>query len=78
MKKNNLAENNPELATEWHPTLNGDLTPMDVTCGFNKAVWWQCRKDREHEWETSVGNRTRGSECPVCAGRKGYCQVIMI
>lgn len=68
MKKNNLAEKNPELAKEWHPTLNGDLTPMDVTCGGIIKVWWQCEKG--HEWETATGVRTRGSGCPYCSGRR--------
>lgn len=37
---NDLATCNPQLAKEWHPTKNGDLTPFDVTCGSNKIVWW--------------------------------------
>tara|TARA_B110000285_G_scaffold180449_1_gene203483 strand:+ start:85 stop:225 length:141 start_codon:yes stop_codon:yes gene_type:complete len=36
-----LAEVNPELAEEWHPTKNGELTPFDVTKGSNKKVWWK-------------------------------------
>lgn len=28
-----LAEVVPELAAEWHPTLNGELTPYDVLPG---------------------------------------------
>lgn len=37
---NCLATLNQELAKEWHPTKNGDLTPFDITLGSNKDVWW--------------------------------------
>lgn len=62
-----LATTNPELAKEWHPTSNGDLTPKDVRCGSNKKVWWQCEK--KHEWQALVNNRSRGTRCPYCTGR---------
>ncbi len=62
-----LAESNPELAAEWHPTKNGTLTPADVSPGSQKKVWWQCKKG--HEWQAAVRSRSRGSGCPVCANR---------
>ncbi|RKJ16688.1 hypothetical protein D7X33_47280, partial [Butyricicoccus sp. 1XD8-22] len=37
---NSLASLNPELASQWHPNRNGNLTPQDITCGSNKKVWW--------------------------------------
>jgi hypothetical protein len=55
---------NPTLAREWHPTLNGDLTPRDVTPGSGKKAWWQC--NRYHEWEARVYCRNRGTDCPYC------------
>ena len=70
MKKNSLAEKNPELAKEWHPTLNGDLTPWDVTCGMAKKVWWQCSEHVGHKWEAVVYSRTSGRGCPYCSGQK--------
>ena len=42
--KKSLAETHPEVAKQWHPTKNGDLTPYDVTKGMNKKVWEKCRK----------------------------------
>jgi len=63
---NCLATINPQLAKEWHPTLNGDLTPYDVTCGSAKKVWWIC--DKGHEWEASIVNRIKGNRCPYCSG----------
>ena len=37
----------PELAEEWHPTRNGDLTPERVTPKRGKKVWWKCSRDHE-------------------------------
>ena len=64
---NDLATIEPQLAKEWHPTLNGDLTPRDVTCGTARRVWWRCKMG--HEWRASVARRTSGCGCPVCAGK---------
>lgn len=63
---NDLATIMPSLAKEWHPTLNGDLRPQNVTVGSNKKVWWQCEKG--HEWKTSVCHRANGRRCPKCFG----------
>ena len=41
-----LAETMPELAKEWHPIKNDDLTPQDITAGRFKPVWWLCSKCR--------------------------------
>lgn len=68
MKKNSLAEKNPELAKEWHPTLNGDLTPEDVTCGSGRKIWWVCKKG--HEWDSKIADRSKGSGCPHCCNRR--------
>jgi hypothetical protein len=66
---NCLATKNPELASEWHPTKNGDLTPYDVTCGTDKKVWWIC--DKHHYWEASISHRSFGTGCPKCNKSKG-------
>ena len=31
-----LAQANPELAKEWHPTKNGELTPDGIRFGSDK------------------------------------------
>lgn len=65
---NDLATKHPELAGQWHPSKNSDLSPSEVMPGTHKKVWWQC--DLGHEWLGSVANRTvHGRGCPVCAGR---------
>ncbi|MGV0813361.1 zinc-ribbon domain-containing protein [Mycolicibacterium boenickei] len=59
-----LAEKDPELAGQWHPTRNGDLTPHDVTGNSGKKAWWLCA--RGHEWQAMINNRTKARGCPKC------------
>lgn len=66
--ENDLAATHPALAAEWHPTLNGPLTPADVVAGNRRKVWWKCAMG--HEWQASIASRSTGVGCPVCAGRK--------
>ena len=64
LERGSLAQNNPKLAIEWHPTKNGDLTPNDVLTGSNEKVWWlgECG----HEWEAVISSRSIGNGCPIC------------
>jgi hypothetical protein len=61
---NDLAHRNPELASEWHPSKNGTLTPAQIAVNSGKKVWWQGRCG--HEWQARVANRNHGSGCPYC------------
>jgi hypothetical protein len=63
---NCLATKRPELAVEWHPIKNGDLTPYDITASSGKDVWWECKE--KHEWCVSPNQRNK-SNCPYCSGR---------
>jgi len=65
---NDLAFTNPKLAKEWHPIKNYQLTPEKVTAGSDKKVWWlgNCG----HEWQASIGHRSRGRGCPICSGKQ--------
>ena len=65
---NDLATVNPQLASEWHPTKNGDKSPCAVTAGSNIKVWWQCKEG--HEWQANIASRNSGRGCPYCAGQK--------
>lgn len=72
---NDLQTKNPELASEWHTTKNGDLTPQNVTEHSNKNVWWilhyndlKTNKIFNFEWQSTVANRTCGNGCPYING----------
>ena len=58
---------NPSLAKQWHPTKNGSLTPIEVTPGNGKKVWWKCTEG--HEWVAVVKRRNAGRGCLYCTGR---------
>jgi very-short-patch-repair endonuclease/translation initiation factor IF-1 len=67
---NDLATLRPDIAAQWHPTKNGELTPDMVTVGSNRKVWWQCEDG--HEWEAQVQSRAKvsGTSCPTCRKNK--------
>lgn len=56
----------PEIVSEWHPDLNGDLLPKNVSFGSRKKIYWQCPKVKEHVWRSEVHYRTMGYLCPYC------------
>ena len=66
-KKNSLLIMYPNVAQEWHPSKNGNLSPDLFDYGSNKKVWWlgQCG----HEWQDSITHRTGMlCGCPYCRG----------
>lgn len=63
-----LATLYPEIAAEWDYEANGDETPQNVTAHSGKKFYWKCAKG--HSWQAAVFTRTRGSQCPVCLGRR--------
>lgn len=70
MPSTSLQAMNPSLAAEWHPELNGTLTPLQVLPRSNKKVWWQCLRDPAHEWRAVISSRAAGCGCPFCVGHK--------
>ena len=68
-EENSLLKVFPEVAKQWHPTKNKELTPNQVTRGSKKEVWWLCPKG--HSYESTINHRTvMKSGCPYCSGRK--------
>ena len=67
---NDLQSQFPVVAKEWHPTKNDFLKPSDVARKSLRKVWWQCCNYPDHEWVATIADRTTGTGCPVCAGRK--------
>ena len=67
-KGKSLAEVNPALARQWHPEKNGGLTPVSVSSGSSKRVWWLCPKDScGYEWTAVINDRSHGLGCKKCA-----------
>ena len=73
---NDLQTTNPELAKQWHPTKNGELTAVQVTASSNKKVWWlypyddpKTGKHFDFEWEAIVSSRNKGTGCPFLTGK---------
>lgn len=70
---NSLAALFPEIASEWHPSQNGNITPDMVVARSNRIYWWKCPQGPDHEWPAQPNNRVSKnsrSGCPCCAGRK--------
>ena len=65
---NDLGTVRPDIAAQWHPTLNAPLTPRDFFPGTASFAWWICQ--RGHVWKARIGDRCRGrGKCPICSGR---------
>ena len=63
--KGSFADKHPRLAKEWHPTLNGSLTPHDVTSGCGETVYWLC--EYGHVYQATPQERVnRHAGCPEC------------
>ena len=58
----------PKIAKDWNYERNKNLKPENFTANSKKIVWWKC--DKGHEWQAIIANRTKGSGCPYCSGRK--------
>jgi hypothetical protein len=72
-KGKSLADRFPEIAKEWHPTLNSPLTPAELLPGSSRRVWWQCTTNPTHQWDATVVVRTNKKSrgiCPFCSGHR--------
>jgi len=64
-KDNNLSTRFPDIAKQWHPSKNGDITAEQVTPYSHKDIWWLCTNG--HEFHQAVYRRTHSrSKCPFC------------
>ncbi|MCI5631797.1 MAG: zinc-ribbon domain-containing protein [Bacilli bacterium] len=66
--KKKMTNINPKLIKEWHPKKNGSLSPNDFSAGSNYNAWWlgECG----HEWHAKIKDRSKGTGCPICSGKK--------
>jgi hypothetical protein len=58
----------PDLEKEWLYEKNKPLNPWLFTPGSHTKVWWVCKKG--HEWKATIHNRTNGTGCPFCDGKR--------
>ena len=63
----------PDIAAEWHPTLNS-LKPTEVTRGQNKKVYWLCSRCG-NVWQDTLNHRSGGRGCRQCKKKYGSCTV---
>ena len=69
-KETSLGVVNSDLAKEWHPTKNGNITPFDVFANSNQSYWWRC-PICGHAWRAKCSNRNIGKRgCPHCANSR--------
>lgn len=62
-----LSDRLPELAAEWHPTLNGALMLDQFTTASTQPIWWQCPRFLAHVWQASIKSRySKQSGCRRC------------
>jgi len=66
-KEFTLAALHPHLAKEFHPTKNGELKASSISAAYKPAIWWQCQKDKGHEWQGVIKTRVKShAGCPFC------------
>ena len=64
---NCLQTTHPKLASEFQKDRNENLSPLNVSAGSNKKVWWQCKHNPTHEWKTVITSRAiYKTGCPYC------------
>lgn len=75
----NLLKNSKDLMKEYCYEKNLGLDLDKITIGSNVKIWWKCSLG--HEWESTVGNRNKGSGCPYCSNYKawaGYNDIVTV
>ena len=70
---NSFATLYPKLAAQWHPFLNGDITPSKIMPSSNYNAWWKCENGENHVWKRVVSHRIHPrspyeDKCPFCCG----------
>ncbi len=66
---NSLLYLHPNIAKEWHPVLNKNLSPSQVKPHSDLKVWWLCPTCK-NQYLSSVSHRISGTGCPKCGIQK--------
>ncbi len=73
LRSGSLPALRPDVAARWHPELNGDLRPEDVTPGSQRRAYWTCPASQKHVWDAIIAARVKSptpNGCPFCSGRR--------
>ena len=74
---NDLATTHQSIAAEWHPYLNGELLPSQVSKGYSKKVWFLCPVCH-NAYDSFIGNKIKGyGKCPYCSPRKTRARAVL-
>ena len=65
-----MSDTDPLMAAAFHPTLNGEIRPSDISAGTGKRYWWQCANDTAHVWHTTGSNLKKASRPDLCPDRR--------
>ena len=69
IKSGSFGELYPELAKEWHPTKNGNVTPYKVKPHSKFEAWLVCPQCGK-EYQAPIGRRASGGGCADCGRLK--------
>ena len=76
LDRDTLSSKYPSIAKQWHPTLNGDVTPYDVKPNTKVKYYWLLTYDDEKTgkhfefvWKASPNERVNGNGCPYLVGK---------
>lgn len=74
---NDIATTHPEIASQWHPTKNGNLLPTQVSKGYGKKVWLKC-STCGNDYDVRIPNILKGfGKCPYCFS-KGKTRMVYV
>jgi hypothetical protein len=76
---NNLFALFPKIAEEWDFEKNIDVDPLKTAAGSHLKVWWKCKRDNEHQWFSTIKDRTsKNSGCPICSIKLNVSETNML
>ena len=72
-KRPDISRLDPTLQQQWDHAANNHLGNIDIKPYSNTKVKWLCDLCPDghlHSWTSTISERSKGSGCPQCIGRK--------